>query len=49
MKCPVYRSVYRAIDVTTELKIRAFSSSMIECAHPDAPGAAESSDEQEAE
>jgi uncharacterized OsmC-like protein len=21
MKCPVYRSVYRAIDVTTELKI----------------------------
>jgi uncharacterized OsmC-like protein len=22
MKCPVYRSVYRAIDVTTELKIQ---------------------------
>jgi hypothetical protein len=26
MKCPVYRSVYRAIDVTTELKLRTASA-----------------------
>jgi uncharacterized OsmC-like protein len=30
MKCPVYRSVYRAIDVTTELKIEPSPSSTIE-------------------
>lgn len=26
MKCPVYRSVYRAIDVTTELKLDTASA-----------------------